>query len=77
MESKGSGIKVKKASVFVFRDDQGDVFDIGRVEIDKDYEKFENENDEDDCADVEKGKSCEHRSLLSEFDEFVANEKRE
>lgn len=75
MESKGSGIQVEKASVFVFHDDQDDVFDIGRVEIDEDYEKFENENDEDDRADVEKGKSYEHRSLLSEFDEFVANEK--
>ncbi|ONI04457.1 hypothetical protein PRUPE_6G322700 [Prunus persica] len=75
MESKGSGIQLEKASVFVFHDDQEDVFDIGRVEIDEDYEKFDNENDEDDRADAEKDKSYEHRSLLSEFDEFVANEK--
>ncbi|KAM1749578.1 hypothetical protein ACFX12_010423 [Malus domestica] len=63
MESKGSGIQVDRTRVEVsFNDDEDDVFDISRVEIDDDSDKFE-------------AHSGEHPSLLSEFDEFVANEK--
>ncbi|KAM2612991.1 hypothetical protein TB2_032883 [Malus domestica] len=63
MESKGSGIQADRTRVEIsFNDDEDDVFDISRVEIDDDSDKSEAHNGE-------------HPSLLSEFDEFVANEK--
>ncbi|KAL6146578.1 hypothetical protein ACLB2K_057256 [Fragaria x ananassa] len=49
-------------------DEEDDVFDIGRVELDEDQEEdsseAQNDGDRDESVD-----------LLSEFDEFVANEK--
>ncbi|KAL6142607.1 hypothetical protein ACLB2K_060884 [Fragaria x ananassa] len=51
-----------------YDDDDDDVFDIGRVELDEDQEEdsseAQNDGDRDESVD-----------LLSEFDEFVANEK--